>query len=99
MIWGNPAVMNVKITADNFYYWGCLGLLFFHRKLTDLDLMAAVRPDVERMQAIITRLEAMYREWNELERRERRRAIVPWPPSRPCSIGTGTWRPASMTRP
>ncbi|HUA72018.1 MAG TPA: hypothetical protein VMA96_13075, partial [Solirubrobacteraceae bacterium] len=59
------------------YYWGCLALLFFHRKLTDLDLMAAVRPDTERMWAIITRLEAMYREWNELEQREWRRAMVP----------------------
>jgi hypothetical protein len=29
------------------------------------------------MQAIITRLEAMYREWNELEQREWRRAMVP----------------------
>jgi len=32
----NALVMNVKISANNIYYWGCLGLLFFHRKLTDL---------------------------------------------------------------
>jgi hypothetical protein len=69
--------MNVKISGNNIYYWGCLALLFFHRKLTDLDLMAAVRPDVERMWKIITRLEPMYREWNELEQREWRRAMVP----------------------
>jgi flavin-dependent dehydrogenase len=77
VFWDNPAVMNVKISANNIYYWGCLGLLFFHRKLTDLELMAAVRPDVERMWAITRRLEAMYREWNELEAREWRRAMVP----------------------
>ena len=41
--------------------------------------MAAVRPDIERMWAIITRLEPMYREWNELESREWRRAMVPSP--------------------
>jgi hypothetical protein len=75
--WDNAMVMNVKISGNNIYYWGCLGLLFFHRKLWDLDLMEAVRPDVERMWAIITRLEAMYREWNELEQREWRRAMVP----------------------
>jgi hypothetical protein len=75
--WDNPMVMNVKISGNNIYYWGCLGLLFFHRKLADLDLMAAVRPDVERMWAIIRRLEAMYREWHELEQREWRRAMVP----------------------
>jgi flavin-dependent dehydrogenase len=73
----NPAVMNVKISGNNIYYWGCLGLLFFHRKLIDLDVMAAVRPDVERMWRLITRLEAMYREWNELEQREWHRAMVP----------------------
>jgi flavin-dependent dehydrogenase len=77
VFWDNPAVMNVKISGNNIYYWGCLGLLFFHRKLTDLDVMAAVRPDVERMWSIITRLEPMYREWNELEQREWRRAMVP----------------------
>ncbi len=54
VFWDNPAVMNVKISGNNIYYWGCLGLLFFHRKLTDLALMAAVRPDMERMWAIIT---------------------------------------------
>jgi flavin-dependent dehydrogenase len=75
--WDNAMVMNVKISGNNIYYWGCLGLLFFHRKLGDLDLMEGVRPDVERMWAIITRLEAMYREWNELEQREWRRAMVP----------------------
>ncbi len=77
VFWDNPTVMNVKISGNNIYYWGCLALLFFHRKLTDLEVMAAVRPDMERMWAIITRLEPMYREWNELEAREWRRAMVP----------------------
>ena len=77
VFWDNPTVMNVKISGNNIYYWGCLALLFFHRKLTDLEIMAAVRPDMERMWAIITRLEPMYREWNELEAREWRRAMVP----------------------
>jgi hypothetical protein len=77
VFWDNPAVMNVKISGNNIYYWGCLALLFFHRKLTDVDLMAAVRPDVERMWAIMRRLEMLYREWNELESREWRRAMVP----------------------
>ena len=77
VFWDNPTVMNVKISGNNIYYWGVLGLLFFHRKLGDLELMEAVRPDVERMWAIITRLEGLYREWNELESREWRRAMVP----------------------
>ena len=77
VFWDNPTVMNVKISGNNIYYWGCLALLFFHRRLTDTELMAAVRPDVERMWAIMRRLESLYREWNELESREWRRAMVP----------------------
>ena len=76
VFWDNPAVMNVKIGGNNIFYWGCLGLLFFHRRLTDLELMSALRPDVERIWSISRRLEAMYREWNDLESREWRRALV-----------------------
>ena len=75
--WHNPLVMNVKIGGNNIYYWGVLGLLFFHRKLTDLDFMAAVRPDLDRIWAVSKRLEEMYREWNRLESREWTRAMVP----------------------
>ncbi|HXZ56929.1 MAG TPA: tryptophan 7-halogenase [Gaiellaceae bacterium] len=75
--WGNPLVMTVKICANNILYWGTVGLLNFHDKLTDVEFMAAVRPDLERIWAITRRLEAMYREWNALESREWRRAIVP----------------------
>jgi flavin-dependent dehydrogenase len=75
--WGNPMVMTVKICANNILYWGTECLLFFHDKYTDLDFMADVRPDLERIWAITRRLEAMYREWNTLENREWRRAIVP----------------------
>jgi flavin-dependent dehydrogenase len=75
--WGNPMVMTVKICANNILYWGTECLLFFHDKYTDLDFMASVRPDLERIWAITRRLEEMYREWNALENREWRRAIVP----------------------
>ena len=74
--WHNPAVMNVKIGANNIHYWGCNALLFFKRKWADLDFMARVRPDVERIWAITRQLEAMYREWNAIESREWRRALV-----------------------
>ena len=74
--WHNPSVMNVKIGANNIHYWGCNALLFFKRKWADLEFMARVRPDVERIWAITRRLEALYREWNALESREWRRALV-----------------------
>jgi flavin-dependent dehydrogenase len=74
--WGNPVVMSLKIPTNNLYYWGVMGLLFFHRKLTDLDLMEAVRPDVERTWAMNNQLEALFREWHDLEEREYRRAMI-----------------------
>ena len=69
--------MTVKICGNNILYWGTVGLLFFHDKLTDIEFMAAVRPDLERIWAITRQLEAMYREWNAVDSREWRRAIVP----------------------
>ena len=75
--WHNPLVMNVKIGGNNILYWGVYGLLFFHRKLTDVEFMASVGPEIERIWAITRRLEAMYREWNRLESREWTRAMVP----------------------
>ncbi len=75
--WHNAMIMTVKICANNILYWGTECLLFFHDKYADLDFMAEVRPDLERIWALTRRLEAMYREWNVLEAREWRRAIVP----------------------
>ena len=75
--WHNAMVMTVKICANNILYWGTECLLFFHDKYADVDFMTSVRPDLERIWAITRRLEAMYREWNALESREWRRAIVP----------------------
>jgi len=75
--WHNPLVMNVKISGNNILYWGTIGLLFFHRKLADVEFMASVRPDLDRIWAITKQLEAMYREWNAIESREWRRAMVP----------------------
>lgn len=75
--WGNPMVMNIKISANNLLYWGSEAPIFFHGKYTDLDFMTAVRPDLERIWATTRALERMYREWNALEDREWRRAIVP----------------------
>jgi flavin-dependent dehydrogenase len=75
--WHNAMVMTVKICANNILYWGTECLLFFHDKYGDVEFMAEVRPDLERIWAITRRLEEMYREWNALESREWRRAIVP----------------------
>jgi hypothetical protein len=74
--WGNPQIMSNEIGANNILYWGANALLFFRKKLTDLEFMAEVRPDVDRIWALNRRLRRMFREWQELESREWRRAYV-----------------------
>ncbi len=69
-IWRNPQVMNAKITADYFYYWAVPALLFFHRKLTDLEFMAEVQPLVDRAMRLTPILQLLFREWDELDHRE-----------------------------
>lgn len=68
--WGSPLVMSAKMWSNNILYWGVNALLFFHDKLADIDFMASVRKDVDRVWALNTRLEALYREWYKLEPRE-----------------------------
>ncbi len=69
-IWRNAQVMNAKITADYFYYWAVPALLFFHRKLTDLEFMAEVQPLVDRAMGLTPILQGLFREWDELDHRE-----------------------------
>jgi flavin-dependent dehydrogenase len=74
--WGNPQVMAAKISANNILYWGANALLFFHRKLTDLEFLAEVRPDVDRIWTLSRRLEALFRQWHERDARSWRRGFV-----------------------
>jgi len=76
VFWGNPAVMGAKITANNILYWGANALLFFHRKLTELEFMSEVRPDLERIWAVNRRLEELFRQWHAVDSREWRRGYV-----------------------
>jgi hypothetical protein len=74
--WGNPQIMAAKITSNNILYWGANALLFFHRKLADLEFMAAVRPDVDRIWRLNRRLEQLYSRWQELEPQSWHRGYV-----------------------
>jgi flavin-dependent dehydrogenase len=76
-IWGDAQVMAVKIALNNIFYWSTSALLFFNRKLTDLDFMSAVQADIERIWRMTTRLEELYSDWHALDGREWRRGFVP----------------------
>jgi flavin-dependent dehydrogenase len=74
--WGDPQIMIAKVCSNNIIYWATHALLFIHRKLTDVDFMAEVRPDLERFWAINVRLEQMFRDWFAIGAREYHRAFV-----------------------
>jgi flavin-dependent dehydrogenase len=76
-MWGDAQVMAVKIACNNIFYWSTSALLFFNRKVTDLDFMADVQPDVERIWRLNARLEGVFRGWHERGGREWRRGFVP----------------------
>jgi len=78
VFWGNPEVMTTKITTNNIFYWATIALLFFHRKFVDLEFMASVRRDVDRIWELNTRLEQLFRQWHALANNNGwRRAYVP----------------------
>ncbi len=69
-MWRNAQVMNAKINADYLYYWAFPSMLFFHRKLTDLEFLATVQPFVDRAMRLTPILQRLFREWDALENRE-----------------------------
>jgi flavin-dependent dehydrogenase len=77
VLWGNPRVMSLKITTNNIFYWSTTALLAFHDKFTDLDFLAEVWPDVDRIWRTNAQLERLYRQWHELDDRRWRRGHVP----------------------
>ncbi len=63
-LFGNAEVMPQKVTWDYAYYWGVLCQLMFQRRLTDLALLGEMRPELERAQALNTRMQQLFRDWH-----------------------------------
>lgn len=62
-VMGNAQVFSTKITWDTYWYWSVYCLMYFQRKLTDLDFMESVRPEMERMNALAWRMQQLFRDW------------------------------------
>ncbi|MDQ6646164.1 MAG: hypothetical protein M3Y93_02880, partial [Pseudomonadota bacterium] len=58
-----------KVTWDYAYYWGVLCQLVFQRRLTDLSLLAELRPELEQAQALNARMQRLLRQWHETDSR------------------------------
>jgi flavin-dependent dehydrogenase len=75
-LWGNPLAMSAKVAANFVYYWAGVGVLFFHRKLTDLDFMAAIHDDLASITKLNSLIEPVCLEWHRLDDREWRRGYI-----------------------
>jgi flavin-dependent dehydrogenase len=75
-LFGNTEVMSLKITWDYAYYWGVLCQLMFQRRLTDLDLLGEMRPELERAQALNLRMQQLFRDWHAAGGRGSRREML-----------------------
>ena len=63
-LFGNARVLPAKVVWDYAYYWAVLCQLVFQRRLTDLDLLGAMRPELERAQALNARMQPLFRHWH-----------------------------------
>jgi len=69
---GNPQVCMAKVLWDQAVPWAVPDLLFFRGKLTDVTFMASIRTELERYFQINELVQTLFREWDKLDRRERR---------------------------
>lgn len=63
-IFGDPEVLPVKVIWDYTYYWGVLAQFCFHRRLTDLSSLAALRTELAQCQALNRAVQAFLRRWS-----------------------------------
>ncbi|MGB9370036.1 MAG: NAD(P)/FAD-dependent oxidoreductase [Xanthobacteraceae bacterium] len=64
---GNPRVMPIKIVWDFLIYWGFLALQFIGGRICDLDLVTRAGQDLQRVNHLNARIQALFREWDALD--------------------------------
>lgn len=69
-LFGNAQVMLAKGLFGVLVYWGTIANLALHRKLTDPDFFSSVFDQVIRSAELGQRMEALFREWHDADRRE-----------------------------
>lgn len=82
-LFGDPAVLPVKVLWDYTYYWGVLCQLFFQRRLTDLAALGRLRAELLETKELNRLMQALFREWSPQARRDNPavlldQAALPW---------------------
>ncbi|MBS0432172.1 MAG: tryptophan 7-halogenase [Proteobacteria bacterium] len=63
-LFGDPQVMPMKVIWDYAYYWGVLCPLAIGRRLTDLNLLSELRPQLAAAQSLNETMQAFFRTWH-----------------------------------
>ncbi|WP_376695564.1 NAD(P)/FAD-dependent oxidoreductase [Wenzhouxiangella sp. EGI_FJ10305] len=66
-LFGHFRAMSAKTVWDYAYYWGVLALVFFARRLTDMNFFAHHGDELDRLRRINIEIQAMFRRWAEVE--------------------------------
>ncbi|EIL93717.1 NAD(P)/FAD-dependent oxidoreductase [Rhodanobacter spathiphylli] len=63
-LFGNAEVLSAKVIWDYAYYWSVLCQLVFQQRLTDLAFLGEMRAELERAQALNSRMQSLFRHWH-----------------------------------
>ncbi|MGY0505773.1 NAD(P)/FAD-dependent oxidoreductase [Luteimonas sp. e5] len=64
-LFGNAAVMPVKVIWDYTFYWGLLAPLYISGRIAALSMLARLRPAMERAAALNAAMQPLLRAWGE----------------------------------
>ncbi|MGA9421056.1 MAG: tryptophan 7-halogenase [Rhodanobacteraceae bacterium] len=62
-LFGDAAVMPIKVIWDYTYYWGVLCQLVMQGHLTDFALFAELQTELESAQCLNRRMQSLFRDW------------------------------------
>lgn len=62
-LFGDARIMSLKVTWDYTFYWGVLCQLVFQGHLNDVAFLGALRPELDRANALNRRMQEFFRTW------------------------------------
>jgi flavin-dependent dehydrogenase len=66
---GDRDLMSLKTTWDYSYYWSVMAYLFFANKLTDLDFLQVVQPDITTVWQLNNRVQKLFHDLGQQQRK------------------------------
>jgi flavin-dependent dehydrogenase len=67
-LFSDPEILPLKLSWDYGFYWSLMCQMYMQNRLTDLPVMFAVSPVLERAQTLNLKMQAMFGQWGDLNR-------------------------------